>query len=84
MSRNPEVRAILQRTGTGLQPHPDDHARLADLLVESLQAKRAGTPLPIPFDPDPDEVQRFEARRTTQELADLFEETIQIARARRG
>jgi glycosyltransferase involved in cell wall biosynthesis len=80
LSRNPEVRAILQRTSTGLQPHPDDPDRLADLLVESLQAKRAGTALPIPFDPDPSEVQRFEARRTTQELAALFDATVERAR----
>ena len=82
LSRNPEVRAILRRTGTGLQPLPDERAAMADLLVDCLQARRDGRSLPIPFDPNPAEVQRFAARPTTKALADLFEETLATSRQR--
>lgn len=72
LSRNPEVAQILERTGTGLQVSLERKEDIADLLIESLKAKREGRSLPVPFEPQPDAIRRFEARPTTQELADLF------------
>ena len=73
LSSNPEVAAILARTGTGVQPGPGEPAAVADLLAEALAARDAGKPLPIPFDPQPEAIARFEARPATRALADLFE-----------
>ena len=74
LSKNPEVGRILERTGTGVQLSPEAPGQVADLLVESLEAKRAGQPLPVPFDPQPDEIRHFAAGPTTKALAALFEE----------
>lgn len=73
LSKNPEVARILERTGTGVQLAPEAPGKAADLLARCLAAKRAGQPLPLPFDPQPGEVRRFAARPTTKELAALFD-----------
>jgi glycosyltransferase involved in cell wall biosynthesis len=75
LSRNPEVADILGRTGTGIQVDPSRVEVLADLLVDSLRAKRAGEPLPLRYRPVPDVIRRFGARPTTAELATLFNGT---------
>ena len=73
LSNNPEVGRILARTGTGVQLPPENTADVGDLLVNSLKAKQAGRPLPISFAPVPDEIRRFAARPTTEQLAQLFD-----------
>ena len=83
LSRNPEVAEILERTGTGVQRDPAAVGPLADWLIEAVQAKTEGKPLPIAFDPKPDAIQAFGARETTEELAALFDETVARYQARR-
>ena len=73
LSRNPEVAAILDQTGTGAQFDPHDAEHVADLLLSCASAKRDGKPMPIPFQPDDDSINRYEARSTTAELAELFD-----------
>lgn len=74
LARNPDVEDILRKTGTGVQIN--DPVRAADLLEACLSARRAGEPMPIPFNPDPDEIARYEASRTTGDLAALFDKMI--------
>lgn len=78
-SRNPEVAEILQRTGTGLQLDPGRTGEIADLLVACLEAKREERPLPLPFEPRPEEIRKFEACATTEELASLFDSVLHPA-----
>lgn len=81
-SRNPEVAEILERTGTGAQFDPMQRTgEVADLLVECLEAKRENQPLPIPFEPRPEEIRKFSAQATTKELADLFDAVLQRGRS---
>lgn len=77
LSRNPEVAEILDRTGTGVQIDPLDTAAVADFLLEGIRARRAGGKLPVRFEPQADEIGRFEARRTTAKLAELFNDLVQ-------
>jgi glycosyltransferase involved in cell wall biosynthesis len=77
LSRNPEVAEILDRTGTGVQIDPLDTAAVADFLLEGIRARRAGRKLPVRFEPQEDEIGRFEARRTTAKLAELFNDLVQ-------
>ena len=72
LSKNPEVARILERTGTGVQFPPEAPGEIADLLARCLAAKQDGRALPLPFDPQPEQVRRFAARPTTKALADLF------------
>ena len=66
LSPNPEVGEMLQRTGTGVQIQ--DKAAVARLLTECIHARELGQPLPIPFDPKPEEIMRHDARATTREF----------------
>lgn len=67
LSPNPEVGEMLQRTGTGVQIQ--DKAAVARLLADCVHARELGQPLPIPFDPKPEEIMRYDARATTREFA---------------
>ena len=66
LSPNPEVGEMLQRTGTGIQLQ--DKAAVARLLADCIHARELGQPLPIPFDPKPEEIMRYDARATTREF----------------
>lgn len=72
LSKNPEVAAILEQTGTGEQFDPHDAASVADLLLSCASARGVGDPMPIPFQPDDASINLYEARSTTAELAELF------------
>ena len=66
LSPNPEVGEMLQRTGTGVQMQ--DKEAVARLLTDCIHARELGQPLPIPFDPKPEEIMRHDARATTREF----------------
>lgn len=74
LAPNPEVGAILERTGTGVQFDLAQPERVAALLIACLRAKQEGQPLPVPFDPRPEAIRRFDSRTTTGQLASLFGE----------
>lgn len=74
LSRNPEVKSILEETHTGIQMDPTDPEAVADFLLGCLSAADAGEPLPLPFAPTEEAMTRFEARETTRELARAFDE----------
>lgn len=67
LSTNLEVGEMLQRTRTGIQIQ--DKTAAARLLTDCLHARELGQPLPIPFDPKPEEIMRHDARATTREFA---------------
>ena len=71
LSRNPEVAELLERTGTGVQLEDPDE--IAALLAGCVDALERGDRLPIPFEPVPEEIMRYEARSTTAELAQIFD-----------
>lgn len=75
LSRNASVGDILQATGTGLQISSATEA--ADLLVACLDARRAGEPMPIPFDPNVEEIAKYDARTTTAQLAALLVQIVE-------
>lgn len=66
LSPNPEVGEMLRRTGTGIQLQ--DKAAVARLLTDCIHARELGQRLPIPFDPQPREIMRHDARATTREF----------------
>ncbi len=74
LSRNTAVAEILKTTGSGVQL--TDSREVAALLLACLHARRKGEPMPIAFDPNPDEIRRYEARQTTHDLATLFDEIV--------
>lgn len=67
LSTNLEVEELLRRTGAGVQIA--DTAAAARLLTDCLRAREAGRPLPVPFDPKPEEIMRHDARTTTRAFA---------------
>ena len=73
LSKNDEVEEILGTTGTGIQINPDEIGQVADVLMACLEAKENDRPLPMRFNPNSDEIARFDARRTTEELVEVFE-----------
>lgn len=73
LSPNPEVGAILERTGAGVQRRLDDVDGVARLLMDCLRARRAGEALPLPFDWKAAAVAEFEAGATTRQLAALLD-----------
>ncbi len=66
LSSNLEVGEMLQRTGTGIQIQ--DKTAAVRLLTDCIHAREFGQPLPIPFDPKPEEIMRHDARATTREF----------------
>ncbi len=74
LSRNPTIDDILRKTGTGVQI--TDSARAADLLRACRSARRAGEPMPIPFQPNPTEIRKYDARTTTGDLATIFDRIV--------
>lgn len=78
MSRNPEVAEILERTGAGVQVDSNELDTVADLLVDCVKAKDEKRRMPIPFELNPEAVQRFDARTTTEELATLFDSIVGV------
>ena len=66
LSPNLEVGEMLQRTGTGVQIQ--DKTAAVRLLTDCIHARELGQPLPIPFDPKPEEIMRHDARATTREF----------------
>lgn len=67
LSTNLEVAEMLRRTGAGVQI--EDTAAAVRLLNDCLRAREAGRPLPVPFDPKPEEIMRHDARTTTRAFA---------------
>lgn len=74
LSRNPEVRTILEETGTGIQLDPLRPEAVADCLIRCLEACDERRTLPVPFQPEAPAIARFEARETTRQLATIFDE----------
>ncbi len=66
LSTNLEVGEMLQRTGAGVQIQ--DKTAAVRLLADCIHAHELGQPLPIPFDPKPEEIMRHDARATTREF----------------
>ncbi|HLR26556.1 MAG TPA: hypothetical protein VK112_11870 [Fodinibius sp.] len=74
---NPEIKEILQQTGTGEQYHHSDLKQLAILLKSCVEAKKADRPLPISFSYRQDEVEQYSAKSATRKLATVLDEHIQ-------
>ena len=73
LSRNDEVRRILEETGTGLQLDPTKPDEVADFLLRCLMATDQDNPLPLPFQPNEEAIRSYEARETTRALVEVFE-----------
>lgn len=73
LSRNDEVRQILEETGTGLQLDPTAPDHVAEFLLQCLEAVDQGKELPLPYKPDETAIRSYEARETTRALADVFD-----------
>jgi glycosyltransferase involved in cell wall biosynthesis len=82
LSRNPEVGRILAETGTGHQYAEGSDEEIADMLVGCLREKSNAGPLPFPFRPVRETILDFEARHTTAQLADLFDQVHAARRSR--
>src|SRR5699024_10932823 len=74
---NPEIKEILQQTGTGEQYHHLDLKHLAVLLKNCVEAKERGRSLPISFSYRQDEVEQYSAKSATRKLATVLDEHIQ-------
>ena len=73
LSRNEEVRRILEETGTGMQLDPEEPDDVAEFLLRCLEAVDQGKQLPLPFKPVEDAIRSYEARETTRALAEVFD-----------
>lgn len=69
---NPEIEQILHKTGTGVHLSIHKQQEVADLLLECTKAVKQQKSLPILFDPDREEIVKFESRQITNQLADLL------------
>ena len=75
LSNNPEVERMLNVTETGIQL-PSARAA-AGLLTGCLEARQKSARMPIPFNPNRHEIMQFEARKTTRDLAALFDALVE-------
>jgi glycosyltransferase involved in cell wall biosynthesis len=66
-----DARDLLTAAGNALLCRPDDSAGMARLIAAELGRRRAGAP---PAPPDPQVVARYERRRLTAELAQVFDQ----------
>lgn len=75
LSKNPVVERMLNATGTGIQLTSAREA--AALLTGCIEARSNGERMPIPFNPKIDEIMQYEARKTTRDLAALFDAVVE-------
>ena len=71
---NPEIKKILDETGTGIQLSAKELKKIAELLRSAVQAKEKGEKLPIPFSNEQAKIDRYSAKKATQKLASILEE----------
>ncbi len=71
---NPEIKQILQSTGTGTQIPSKKADEVVQLLLEAIRAKQRGGMLPIPFETDQEEINQYSAQSATKKLANIFDQ----------
>jgi GT2 family glycosyltransferase/glycosyltransferase involved in cell wall biosynthesis len=65
-----DARDLLDAAGTALLCGPADSGAMASIIAEQIERRGAGEPTPSP---DPEVLARFERRRLTEELAEVFD-----------
>jgi GT2 family glycosyltransferase/glycosyltransferase involved in cell wall biosynthesis len=65
-----DARDLLDAAGTALLCRPADSSAMASIIAQQIQRRRAGEPTPSP---DPEVLARFERRRLTEELVEVFD-----------
>lgn len=71
---NPEIKKILDQTGTGRQYPPQKTEKLADILNKCIIAKKKGKALPIPFASDQQKIDQYSAKSATAKLVNILEQ----------
>jgi hypothetical protein len=69
---NPEIQAILQKTGTGIQFDSNSPA-LVEFLCKSVEAKETRNNMPISVSSEPGLIKQYDADQTTGKLAGLLD-----------
>ena len=70
---NVEAAEIIRRTNTGVIVPPDDVQRIAEVIEELYRQFQSGG---ITYQPIQSEIQKFEAKQLTQQLATILNELI--------
>lgn len=73
---NPEIAAILDQTGAGIQLDHHNITKVAHTLRSCILAKQAGKPLPIAANSNQEMIEKYEARKVTAQLAALFDQLV--------
>lgn len=73
---NPEIAAILEETGAGVQIDHQKMQKAADILQQSILAKQQGKPLPIAASFKQEMIEKYEAKQVTAKLASLFDQLV--------
>ncbi|GAB5408700.1 MAG: glycosyltransferase family 4 protein [Balneolaceae bacterium] len=72
IAQNKEVEKILTKTGRGVQFQEGEIQEASELIINCIQAKRDKKELILKLNPRSDEIQKFHAKYTTQQLAKIL------------